>query len=114
MVSRYLDSAQRPDVADWVGPLVDRTLPRVFGGLPPVEVKGRVRLEPMAEDVHSATGHDHLRQRPSVLGIDDAHHGTQGPMGDPGLGPHLQQVEDRHAGRLAAGAGRGWDSDQRL
>ena len=35
-------------------------------------------------------------------------------MGDAGLGLALHEIEDRDAGRFAAGAGRGRNGDQRL
>ena len=64
-----------------------------------------------SQPVHAAT----IRgQCDRVVRVDDAQIGPQHVVRDAGLDVPLQQVEDRHAGRLAACAGGGRDGDQRL
>ncbi len=68
----------------------------------------------MTQDVEAGACRDHGWQVAGVVRIDDADHGSQRAVRDAGLGVHLQQIEDRYAGRLAAGAGGGRNGDQRL
>ena len=68
----------------------------------------------MAEHIQGTTGRHHLGQRARVIGVDDPHHRAQGPVGNPGLGVHLDKVKDRHAGRFAAGPRGGRHGDQRF
>ena len=99
-----------------VGPLVRRPRSGVVGRRSPVEGQRRERLQTVAEHVEPAAGHHHPGQRARVVGVDKAHDRTQGAVGDARLHPHLEEVENRHTGRLAARArcrGYGYERLQR-
>jgi hypothetical protein len=68
----------------------------------------------MAQNVEARARGDGRRQVARVVRVDDAHDRPQAAVGDAGLGVHFGQVEDRHAGRLTAGARGRRDRDQRL
>ena len=104
----------RPDAADGVGSLVGGPGAGTFRSFPLLERKRRERLDGVREDVERRAGDGHPGKGPGVVGVDDAQAGTQRPVRDPGLGVHLGEVEDGHGRRLAAGAGRRRDGDQRL
>ena len=114
---RLVDQFQRPqgpDIADRVGTLIGRALQRPgrFGTL--VKGDSRVRFQRVAQDVQPAGGRHRRGQGPRVVRIDNPQCRFQVAMRDAGLGVPGHQIEDRHAGGFAAGAGRGRDGDQRF
>ncbi len=72
------------------------------------------RLDRVPQHIEAGARRHHLGHAARVVWIDDAHHRPQRAVGDARLGVHLDVIEDRDAGRLAAGAGCGRDGDQRL
>ena len=109
-----LDGALRPQIADRIGALVGGPQRRLRGRLACGIGQRGERLDGVAEHVQTGAGRHHRRQGTGVVRVDDAQVGLQHAMGDAGLGPHRQVIEYRHAGGLAAGAGRGGHCHQRL
>ena len=68
----------------------------------------------MAQDVEAARRRHLRRHRPRVVRIEHAERRLQSPIRDAGLRVHPAQIENAHAGRFAAGAGRRRNRDQRL
>ncbi|GIS60657.1 MAG: hypothetical protein CM1200mP2_28820 [Planctomycetaceae bacterium] len=79
-----------------------------------VERDRGVGFQGVAEHVQAGRGRDGRRHGSRVVSVDDSEGGLEVPVRDSCLGVHFDQVEDRHAGRLASRAGGGRDCDQWL
>ncbi|MDF3041980.1 MAG: hypothetical protein K0Q71_4686 [Thermomicrobiales bacterium] len=109
----HLHGFRGPDVRDGIGALVSGAQTGVLGSGAIVVGQRGEGLHRVGEDIQSGTGRHHRRHGAGVVRVDDAQRRAQGAVGDPGLGVQCLVVEDRHPGRLRAGAGRGRDGDQR-
>ena len=114
VVGDHLDGARRPDVADRIGALIRGTEAWVLRRVALAEGQGGVGLEAVAEHVEPTARDDHPGKGPCVIRVDETHDGPQRAVRNSGLGLHLQKVEDGHARRFAARAGRRWYRDQWL
>ena len=68
----------------------------------------------MREHVQACRSGDRRRKRAGVVRVQQAQRRLEPAVGDAGLGMHLDEVEDRDSGGLAARAGRRRDRDQGL
>ena len=83
-----------------------------YGRLPLMVRQRREGLHRVREDVQPRAGGHQRRHGAGVVRVDDAERRAQRPVGDAGLGVQRLVVEDRHSGRLRAGAGRRGDGDE--
>ena len=105
---------QRPDVADRIRSLIRRPQRRPLRQRPLGERHRGERLDRVAQDVEAGRRRHLRRHRARVVRIEIAERRLQPAVGDAGLRVQPLSVEDADAGRLAAGAGRRRNRDQRL
>ncbi len=96
-------------LAPWYGDAPMARGPRSIG-----EGDGRERLDGMTQDVEAGRRRNRRRRRARVVGIEEAKGWLEQPARDAGLHMAACEVEDRDAGRFAAGARSRRNREERL